>query len=139
MPRVFLYPLGVVALFGLAACVLPRAEPEEQTTGAADFAQYCAGCHGTGGQGDGEMADGLSTRPADLTQLSKRNGGSFPTTRVMAQIWGYTGRQDGGRMMPKFAALLDGPLVPYDGGDGIQTPTPVRLVQLAEYVRLLQD
>lgn len=139
MQRVFLYPIGMIALFALAACVLPGAETEEQTTGAADFATYCAGCHGAGGKGDGEMAAGLDKRPADLTTLSAKNGGTFPATRVMAQIWGYTGGKDGGRVMPKFSALLDGELVPYDGGDGIASPTPVRLVQLAEYVKGLQD
>lgn len=139
MPRVFLYPLGVVVLFGLAACVLPGARQEAQTTGAGDFAAFCAGCHGAGGRGDGEMAAGLTQAPADLTQLAAGNGGVFPTTRVMAQVWGYTGGRDGERVMPKFAALLDGPLVPYDGGDGIMTPTPERLVALAEHLKALQD
>jgi len=139
MQRVFLYPLGMIALFGLAACVLPGPQREVQTSGAGDFVEFCAGCHGSGGKGDGEMAEGLAKRPADLTQLSARNGGAFPATRVMAQIWGYTGGKDGGRVMPKFAALLDGELVPYDGGDGIASPTPVRLVELAEYVKALQE
>lgn len=138
MQRVFLYPIGMIALFGLAACVLPGDETAEQTTGAADYAAFCAGCHGPSGGGDGEMAEGLLQKPADLTALAKGNGGSFPTTRVMAQIWGYTGGQDGGRVMPQFAALLDGDLVPYDGGDGIMTPTPIRLVDLAEYLKTLQ-
>lgn len=34
--------------------------------------------------------------------------------------------------------LLDSETVLFDGGDGIATPTPLRLVQLAEYVRGLQ-
>lgn len=139
MQRVFLYPIGMAALFALAACVLPGATSEPQTSGSADFAEFCAGCHGAGGAGDGEMAAGLAQKPADLTGLSARNGGTFPTTRVMAQIWGYTGGKDGGRVMPQFAALLDGALVPYDGGDGIATPTPVRLVDLAEYLKALQN
>ncbi|MBU9696912.1 cytochrome c [Rhodobacteraceae bacterium HSP-20] len=138
MQRVFLYPLGMAALFGLAACVLPQGGAEPQTSGAADYAAFCAGCHGAGGVGDGEMAAGLAQKPADLTGLSARNGGLFPTTRVMAQIWGYTGGKEGDRVMPQFAALLDGALVPYDGGDGIETPTPVRLVELAEYLKVLQ-
>ena len=139
MQRVFLYPIGMIALFVLAACVLPGAENEEQTTGAGDYAAFCAACHGASGKGDGELAGGLDRKPADLTQLSAKNGGAFPATRVMAQIWGYTGGKDGARVMPKFSALLDGTLVPYDGGDGIATPTPVRLVELAEYLKVLQE
>jgi hypothetical protein len=63
----------------------------------------------------------------------------FPGTAVMAKIWGYTGGQHGGAVMPAFGTLLEGDLVPYDGGDGIATPTPVRLVQLAEHLRRLQE
>ena len=138
MQRVFLYPIGMIAVFGLAACVLPGAREPEQTTGAGDYAAFCAACHGPSGKGDGEMAAGLAKRPADLTTLTARNEGAFPTTRVMAQIWGYTGGRDGGRVMPQFSALLDGALVPYDGGDGIATPTPIRLVELAEHLKTLQ-
>jgi hypothetical protein len=70
----------------LAACT-----PQEEPTGAEDFAAFCSGCHGATGVGDGPMASGLEARPADLTGLSARNGGEFPKLRVMAKIWGYTG------------------------------------------------
>lgn len=117
----------------LAACV-----PEEPPTGAEDFAAFCSGCHGAGGKGDGELAGDLDRRPADLTRLARRNGGEFPKLRVMAKIWGYTGGKDGGAVMPNFGPLLDSQLVLYDAGDGIESPTPLRLVQLAEYVESLQ-
>ena len=118
----------------LAACV-ERKEP----TGREDFETFCAACHGVSGQGDGEAASGLDRKPADLTGLSARNGGAFPGTRVMAKIWGYTGGRDGASPMPAFGPLLQGDLVPYDGGDGIASPTPVRLVAIAEYLKTLQD
>lgn len=118
----------------LGACM-----EQDNPTGAEDFATFCSACHGASGRGDGPAADGLDTRPADLTRLASANGGAFPGTGVMAKIWGYTGARDGGSPMPQFGPLLQGDLVPYDGGDGIATPTPVRLVQLAEYVRYLQD
>jgi hypothetical protein len=119
----------------LAGC-LPVKPPEP--TPAMDFANFCSACHGTGGKGDGPVAADLAKRPADLTRLSARNHGKFPTTRVMAQIWGYTGKKGDG-VMPDFAPLLEGDLVPYDGGDGIMTPTPIRLVELAEYLKALQQ
>jgi len=122
----------MVLPLALAACT-----PQDAPTGAEDFASYCAACHGTSGNGDGPAAAGLARRPADLTQLSARNGGAFPGTAVMAKIWGYTGR-DGGSPMPQFGPLLQGDLVPFDGGDGIASPTPLRLVGLAEHVRVLQ-
>lgn len=124
---------GIGLMAGLAACV----ETTPETTGAMDFAAYCSSCHGAGGKGDGEMAGELARRPADLTGLARRNGGEFPTTKVMAQIWGYAGAKGRG-VMPDFGPLLEGNMVPYDGGDGIETPTPIRLVQLAEYLKSLQ-
>jgi mono/diheme cytochrome c family protein len=127
-----------LAVLALAACV-----DREAATGAKDYATFCAACHGTTGKGDGAAAAGLDRKPADLTRLSARNGGVFPGTAVMAKIWGYTGVAPGGREgnspMPAFGPLLRGDLVPYDGGDGIATPTPERLVQIAEYLRVLQD
>ena len=124
----------LIALLFLAACV-PGAK--ESPDAAQDYADYCAACHGTTGKGDGIAAAGLSKKPADLTQLAARNGGEFPTTRVMAQIWGYA-KAKGRGVMPDFAPMMTGDLVPYDGGDGIQTPTPERLVALAEYLKTLQ-
>ena len=125
----------IVLPLALAACV----EKEKVPTGAEDFATFCSACHGLSGKGDGDMAAELDRKPADLTRISARNGGVFPGTKVMAKIWGYTGGRNGETPMPQFGPLLQGELVPYDGGDGIQTPTPVRLVQIAEYLKALQD
>jgi mono/diheme cytochrome c family protein len=128
--------LMIGAAFALAGCI-ETGKPHENPTGAEDFAAYCAGCHGASGAGDGEIAADLAKKPANLTTLSKRHKGAFPTTKVMAQIWGYTGKKGSG-VMPDFGPLLEGETVPYDGGDGIETPTPIRLVQLAEYLKTIQ-
>lgn len=127
--------LVLLCLPALAACVDAKDSPD---TGAEDFATYCAACHGAGGKGDGDAAAGLSRKPANLTKLSAKNKGAFPTTRVMAQIWGYAGAKGRG-VMPDFGPMLQGEMVPYDGGDGIETPTPIRLVELAEYLKRLQQ
>jgi mono/diheme cytochrome c family protein len=127
--------LGLAPLFALAACLGPK--PEPLPTGAMDFADYCAACHGAGGTGNGAIAATLANRPANLTTLAARNGGTFPTTEVMAKIWGYTGGKDRA-VMPNFGPLLDSETMPYDGGDGILTPTPIRLVQIAEHLKTLQ-
>lgn len=128
--------IALASVLALAACV-ETAKTDEQTTGAEDYTAYCAACHGASGKGDGEAGVGLAKKPADLTLLSKHNKGAFPTTKVMAQIWGYAGKKGKG-IMPDFAPLLEGETVPYDGGDGIETPTPVRLVQIAEYLKTIQ-
>jgi hypothetical protein len=124
------------AVLSLSACVDANTPPPK-TSGAEDFAAYCSACHGAGGKGDGELAAEFAKKPADLTHLSKRNKGAFPTTKVMAQIWGYAGKKGQG-VMPDFGPLLEGDTVPYDGGDGIDTPTPIRLVEMAEYLKTIQ-
>ncbi len=123
----------LAALVAAAACL-----PQRVPSGGEDYATFCAACHGPAGRGDGPAAAGLPARPADLTGLSRRNGGDFPRLRVMGKIWGYTGGRDGAAVMPHFGPLLDSPLVPHDAGDGIASPTPVRLVQLADYLEALQ-
>ncbi len=135
-PAFLILPLCLVA--ALAAC-LPTGgmRPEPTPTGAEDFASFCAACHGPQGLGNGPQAASLPRRPANLTTLSARNGGSFPMTRVMGKIWGYA--QHDGQVMPQFAPLLDNQnMVLFDSGDGISTPTPLRLVQLGQYVETLQ-
>ena len=126
----------LIAASALSACV-SRDTPVSNNTPAEDYALYCAACHGAGGKGDGGMAADLAKKPADLTRLSARNGGAFPTTRVMAQIWGYAGAKGRG-VMPDFGPLMGDETVLYDGGDGIETPTPARLVGLAEYLKSIQ-
>jgi len=63
----------------------------ESLAGIDSFDRYCAACHGTKARGDGPVAPQLKTRPPDLTQLARRNGGAFPATQVTAYISG-TGR-----------------------------------------------
>ncbi|PKP70610.1 MAG: cytochrome C [Alphaproteobacteria bacterium HGW-Alphaproteobacteria-4] len=99
--RPLIFAVAVAAL-PLAAC-LPAPAP----TGAADYATYCAACHGPTGKGDGARAYGLAKPPSDLTTIAARNGGAFPRTRVMTQIWGYA-RATPTPGMPAFGTLLEG-------------------------------
>jgi len=68
-------------------CVLPGASSAQQA-GKARFERYCSSCHGTDAKGDGPLANLLTTKPADLTQLAKQNGGTFPGVKVMRAING---------------------------------------------------
>ena len=84
--------LPILALVpALAACV---AEPPQQVA-RADYQTFCVNCHGATGTGDGVLAASLDPRPADLTLISARHGGSFPTTYVMSVIDGYSRGQHG--------------------------------------------
>ena len=126
--------LALAALTVAAGCT-----PETQVSGRALYGDYCAGCHGSGGIGDGPAAKGLGKTPADLTMLAARNGGVFPRVHVMSVIDGYTRRGDRSSVMPELGlALQEGPLVMVDTGDGVMTPTPANLVALANYLEKLQ-
>jgi mono/diheme cytochrome c family protein len=72
--------------------------------GKREYLNSCAVCHGTKGKleaGEGAAIDFLKTTPADLTTLSKRNGGVFPFERVYAVIDGRQAvKGHGSRDMP---------------------------------------
>ena len=139
MHKVTLGIFGWAALGAISACVMPEVTPQvSANSGKQDFNTLCAPCHGTSGQGNGPLAQGLAHPPADLTGLSVRHDGKFPMAYVLHKIWGYAEGQAPMTIMPKFGPMLDSPIVLFDAGDGIATPTPQKLVDLANYVSSLQ-
>lgn len=130
-PLTLIVPAALLVLFACA--------PESESVGRNLYMDYCTGCHGRDGSGGGPLAEGLDIAPADLTRISERNGGVYPTAKVMSVIDGYTRAGAGNIVMPEFGVELQaGPLVMYDSGDGLPTPTPAKLVALADYLRTIQ-
>jgi mono/diheme cytochrome c family protein len=128
---------AMLAAVGVLAACMQRDPP---VSGQALFQQNCAVCHGTGGRGDGPAAAGRTTPLPDLTTLAARNDGVFPLRAVMTHIDGYgRGARVGSEDMPEMGHLLVGAVVRVDTGDGILTPTPVKLLALAEYIETLQE
>ena len=139
MRKITLGLLGWLSLGMAAACVMPEVDSQiSAISGSEDFNALCAPCHGTLGEGNGPLAGGLDHAPANLTTLSARHGGKFPMPYVLHKIWGYAEGKAPLTIMPKFGPVLDSPIVLFDAGDGIQTPTPSKLVDLANYVASLQ-
>ncbi len=128
--------IGPMAAVVLAGCV--ETEMPGPKDGRALFMENCAICHGENARGDGPMARAMTKAPTDLTLIKLRNGDSFPRARVMSTIDGYARTGPSAPDMPEFGALLEGDLVPYDSGDGKPTPTPRKLVALAEYLESIQ-
>lgn len=126
---IFLATMGGLALF---ACT------SDVETGRDSYVDLCAGCHGPSGRGDGPSAAGLDVPPADLTRIAARNGGVFPKVEVMAQIDGYAKGEAHYGAMPAFWPLLEGRTVLVQTGEGIVTPTPEPLVELAAYLESIQ-
>jgi len=76
-------------------------EQDVSTAGKNVYNKNCAVCHGREAKGDGGAISVLTVKPADLTQIAKKNGGEFPFWKVYGII---DGRQDvnahGSREMP---------------------------------------
>jgi hypothetical protein len=91
--------IGIVVWF---SSMLPGcAELAITDAGKKDFESKCAACHGSSGKGDGPQAALLATKPADLTMLTKRNGGVFPAQRIREIIDGrFEVEAHGPRTMP---------------------------------------
>jgi mono/diheme cytochrome c family protein len=69
------------AMAAFSTCALS----EDIDFGKTNYQSSCATCHGQNGKGDGPVSAELRTKPSDLTLISKRNGGVFPT-EVLYQI-----------------------------------------------------
>lgn len=130
---------GFVVYMQLIEACVPGQGPVARMQGAADFNELCAPCRGHSGRGDGRLAEGLDHPPADLTGLSARHGGTFPMAYVMSKIRGYEKDAAPSDIMPKFAPLMESKTFLFDSGDGIATPTPERLVEIANYLASVQE
>ncbi len=130
--------LCAVAVFCSAEDQKPGVKhaPAPQTSAASGkqmFEAYCASCHGASGKGDGPAAAALASRPADLTQLSKNNGGKFPADRVMSILRGQaTVTAHGNLDMPVWGPVF------WHMSQGHQSEMQQRITNLTHYVESLQ-
>jgi mono/diheme cytochrome c family protein len=91
---------GVTLAPGLVTTVSAQTY-QQSTPGAEVFRTYCATCHGTSARGDGPLASSMKKKPANLTEIAKRNGGLFPSDLVFKTIDGRQPvRGHGGPDMP---------------------------------------
>ncbi|TIT94289.1 MAG: cytochrome c, partial [Mesorhizobium sp.] len=124
---------------GLLALTLTAAAAQEMSNGQQEYLNSCAVCHGVDGKGDRPLADELRKRPADLTTLTRRNGGEFPYWQVFATI---DGRgmipAHGEREMPVWGDQFLPDDVKRYGPYGGEAVTTERIHGLAGYVQTLQ-
>ena len=86
--RTALAVLGFSSLMTLGIGSAKASQDEILRDGKQEYQENCTACHGDAGKGDGRMAEILTIKPADLTQISQRNGGAFPFWRVYGVIEG---------------------------------------------------
>ena len=79
-----------IAAAAISASVSARQQSAEVADGKQKYDVYCATCHGPEGKGDGTLSKSVRKKPADLTQLAKKNNGQFPADTVAKFIDGRT-------------------------------------------------
>lgn len=141
MAKRFVVVVAVLAVSGVLALaqqkpqiksgVIQRTDP---TNAQQMFSTYCATCHGLSGKGDGPAAAALKKAPADLTRISARRGGKFPTVEVTRYIRGADEvPAHGNRDMPVWGDL-------FRSLDANSTQAAqVRVNMLVEYLQKMQQ
>lgn len=117
----------------LAIATASMASAQEVTIqdGQDLFQTYCWQCHGRDATGGGPMAEMLAIETPDLTKLSARNGGSFPTEIVARQIDGRAPLLAHGGEMPIFGPSLESDknvALPLASGQPMMTGVPLASV-----------
>lgn len=120
--------------------------------GKREYDRQCAACHGTKGKGDGPKAAVTKVSVADLSTLTKRHNGVFPSQRIHAVIDGREAvKGHGAREMPVWGDryIVEAHVfLPYDPhvfaaySDGESQPEVYvrkRIVALTEHVMRLQE
>jgi len=125
--------------FILALGLSGPAAAQDTVQGEALFGFYCATCHGTAATGNGPMSPSLVVAPADLTTLAARNGGVFPTTRVVMRIDGRDPLISHGSMMPVYGDFFEGTDVATKAETGQPIMTSQPIADLLAYLETLQQ
>ena len=92
-----------LALGLTSACTMTSTrEPEvSELSGMEMYERLCSSCHGLTGRGDGPVSPLIAIGVPDLTRISSRHGGEFPTEIVRRTIDGrWDRRAHGARDMP---------------------------------------
>jgi mono/diheme cytochrome c family protein len=119
----------------LVPAVAGAQEHTQTITGREVFKQYCVACHGTSARGDGPLATSMLHRPANLTEIAKRNGGQFPVELVFQTIDGRRKvRGHGGPDMPEWAEAFS---KSRDAGDSARVEAIIQ--SLVDYLGSIQS
>jgi len=115
-----------------------KAAPIQQTSAASGqqmFATYCAACHGASGTGNGPAAAAMKVPPVDLTMLSQKNGGKFPTNHVSSVLqFGAANPAHGSADMPVWGDLM----LSLTTSANPDVQVHQRISNLTEYLKTLQ-
>jgi mono/diheme cytochrome c family protein len=131
-----------LAMIAMAQQAAPSQEkvikhiPVKQTNAASGqemFNSYCAVCHGTDGKGAGPAVSALKVTPTDLSALSEKNGGKYPSMHITSVLRGEAETPaHGSKDMPVW-----GPLFRHLS-QGHDAEVQQRIANLNQYVESIQ-
>ncbi len=127
-----------IALMAFAAIGLPVLA-QDAGEGAELYRAHCATCHGIDATGQGPMAGVMVIKPADLSTLAARNGGTFPTERVVARIDGRDPLVSHGSPMPVYGLFFEGNDVAIKAPSGQPILTSAPIADLLAYLQSIQN
>ncbi len=141
--------LLLAALFALLVTGSPTAAPAQEGSesdgfavfsGRVTFQRYCASCHGSKALGDGNVAQYLRVQPSNLTLLTEKFGGEFPTDDVYEYI---DGRKNvpghGTREMPVWGEVFQSSLADPQAANEDGEARADRIIdQLVKYLESIQ-
>ena len=124
--------LAAACIVGFMPVLLTAGGPQTVTrySGPADYEVFCKSCHGPSGRGDGAIAGALRKRPADLTQLAKKNNGIYPTEAVFKSVERGHDKTD----MPAWTEVFAKAQESSEPGDA-----GARIRELVKYLETLQE
>ena len=134
--------VALLTLLGaIPATAAGPASASNDVSGQKMYRRYCGACHGPEAKGDGVASSLMRPAPTDLTKLAARNGGQFPTERLVKTIDGREmPRAHGEPAMPVWGDILSEELGSH-GGDKhppVERRIQGRILEIVEYLRTVQ-
>ncbi|MBI3474374.1 MAG: c-type cytochrome [Acidobacteria bacterium] len=139
-----IYWMVVIALVAFGVAVSAQDTPEKEikhipikstspASGIEMYQTYCAVCHGKDGRGEGPAASALKVPPTDLTLLAQKNGGKYPSMKVVTTIRGEEPLPaHGSKDMPIWGKLF------WSLSGGHEAQVQQRVSNLNSYIESLQ-
>jgi len=111
MSRIAISLCRVLILAGLTilfvSTIAAKKNPAIGPSGRDIYMDRCGVCHGDDGKGNGPAVGSLKVAPADLTLLTMRYGGTFPTEQVKKIVGDWVEiTAHGSREMPIWGDLF---------------------------------
>ncbi len=98
------------------------------------YSSYCAMCHGADAKGGGPFSPQLKVWPPDLTQLTRKNNGVFPSMRLSEVIDGeFDKPAHGSKEMPMWGPVFR------SMAHGRKDSAQLRINNLVKYLGSLQQ